>query len=115
MQPVAAQTATPTRALKALLFLALIFFAKYAEAVLLPIAVALVMTFFLSPLVRGMRRLGIVDALGAAVVVAGLVLLISVLGSTLAAPAAAWWEKAPQGIQQLIDRAENWRRSVPFL
>jgi predicted PurR-regulated permease PerM len=33
----------------------------------------------------------------------------------LAAPAATWWDKAPQGIQQLIDRAEQWRLSVPFL
>jgi predicted PurR-regulated permease PerM len=115
MQPAAAQTATPTRALKVLAGLALIFFARYAEAVLLPVAVALVLTFLLSPLVRGMRRLGVIDALGAALVVGGLVLSMIVLTSTLAAPAAIWWEKAPQGLQQLIDRAENWRRTVPFL
>ncbi len=104
-----------SRAMKALAAVALIFFARYAEAILLPVAVALVLTFLLSPLVRGMRRYGVTDALGAAVVVGGFVLAISILASVLAAPAAVWWEKAPQGIQQLIERAEQWRRTVPFL
>ena len=104
-----------SRAMQALAAVALIVFARYAEAILLPVAVALVLTFLLSPLVRGLRRYGVADALGAAVVVGGFVLALSILTSMLAAPAAVWWEKAPQGIQQLIERAEQWRRTVPFL
>ena len=104
-----------SRAMQALAAVALIFFARYAEAILLPVAVALVLTFLLSPLVRGMRRHGVPDALGAAVVVGGFVLAVSIVASMLTAPAAVWWEKAPQGIQQLIERAEQWRRTVPFL
>jgi len=115
MQPTTPPPAPSPRALKALLIVVLVVFAKYAEAVLLPIAVALVLTSVLSPLVRGMRRFGVADALGAAVAVAGLMFSLSVLASAVAAPAAVWWEKAPQGIQQLIDRAEAWRRTVPFL
>jgi predicted PurR-regulated permease PerM len=100
---------------KALLLIVFIVFARYAEAILLPIAVAVVLTFFLSPAVRRLSRYGIADPLGAAVVVSSLVLGVAVLTSMLATPAAVWWEKAPQGIQQLIDRAEQWRRGVPFL
>ena len=100
---------------KGLLAIVLIVFARYAQAILLPIAVALVLTFVLSPLVRRLRGYGIADPLGAAVVVGSFVLGVAVLASTLAAPAAEWWTKAPQGIQQLIDRAEGWRRNVPFL
>jgi predicted PurR-regulated permease PerM len=81
----------------------------------LPIAVAIVFTFLFSPLVRRLRRYGLPDAVGAAVVVAGFVAAVGGLGSMLATPAANWWERAPQGIQQLIDRAEGWRRTVPFL
>src|SRR5512134_981258 len=103
------------RANKALLVLALIAAAKFAQTVLLPVAVALVLTFLFSPLVRALRKRGIADALAAAVVVGGFVLALGILVSVLAAPAASWWEKAPQGIQQLIDRAEQWRRTVPFL
>ena len=48
-----------SRAMKALAAVALIFFARYAEAILLPVAVALVLTFLLSPLVRGMLLQGV--------------------------------------------------------
>ena len=115
-QPVATiAPALSSLASKGLLAIVLIVFARYAQAILLPIAVALVLTFVLSPLVRRLRGYGIADPLGAAVVVGSFVLGVAVLASTLAAPAAEWWEKAPQGIQQLIDRAEGWRRNVPFL
>jgi predicted PurR-regulated permease PerM len=98
-----------------LLAVALIVLAKYAQDVLLPVAVAIVLTFLFSPLVRRLRRYGIPDAIGAAVVVSAFVTGLIVVASVLAAPAAAWWDRAPQGIQQLIDRAEQWRRSMPFL
>ena len=115
-QPVApVAPALSSLASKGLLAIVLIVFARYAQAILLPIAVALVLTFVLSPLVRRLRGYGVADPLGAAVVVGSFVLGVAVLASTLAAPAAEWWEKAPQGIQQLIDRAEGWRRNVPFL
>lgn len=115
-QPVApVAPALSSLASKGLLAIVLIVFARYAQAILLPIAVALVLTFVLSPLVRRLRGYGIADPLGAAVVVGSFVLGVAVLASTLAAPAAEWWTKAPQGIQQLIDRAEGWRRNVPFL
>jgi predicted PurR-regulated permease PerM len=102
-------------ALRILAALGLLAAAHFAEAVLLPVAVALVLTFLFSPLVRALRSRGVNDAVGAAVVVGGLVIGGVVLGSSLAAPAAAWWDKAPHGVQQLLDRAEAWRRSVPFL
>lgn len=115
MEPTRAGLPTSSRAAQGLLAVALIVFFKYAQPVLLPIAVAIVFTFLFSPLVRRLRRYGLPDAVGAAVVVAGFVIAVVSLASVLATPAANWWEKAPQGIQQLIDRAEGWRRTVPFL
>ncbi len=104
-----------SRAACGLFALAIVAFAKYAQPVLLPVTVAVVLTFAFSPLVRRLRRHGVPDALGAGAVVGGFVLSLVILASVLAAPAASWWDKAPQGIQQLIDRAEEWRRGVPFL
>src|SRR5512134_1446726 len=104
-----------SRAAIGLLAVALIVLAKYAQPVLLPVAVAIVLTFVFSPLVRRLRRVGIPDALGAAIVVVGFMLGLTVLASALSAPAATWWDRAPQGIQKLIDRAEQWRHTVPFL
>jgi predicted PurR-regulated permease PerM len=115
MEPPRAGLPTSSRAAHGLLAVALIILFKYAQPVLLPIAVAIVFTFLFSPLVRRLRRYGVPDAVGAAIVVAGFVIAVVALGSMLATPAANWWEKAPQGIQQLIDRAEGWRRTVPFL
>lgn len=102
-------------ALNGLFAIALLFMLKFAEPVLLPILVAVIFTFLLSPTVRALRRRGIDDAIGAAIVVFGLLGAVGLLGSTLIGPATAWWERAPQNLQQLVDTVDRVRRSIPLL
>jgi predicted PurR-regulated permease PerM len=101
--------------LKILATIAFILLLKLANEVLLPIIIAIILTFLLAPLVRGLRHRGIDDALGAAIVVFGLLGVVIVLANRLAAPASEWVARAPTTVQQAIDGFERVRESMPFL
>ena len=102
-------------ALKVVALVALVFLLERAREVVLPVAIAVILTFLLAPLVRGLRSRGLNDALGAAVVVFGLLFMFGLLASRLAAPASEWIARAPTSMQQLIDSYERFRSSVPFM
>lgn len=102
-------------AVKLIAFIALIFLLQSARIVVLPVAVAVILTFLLAPLVRVLRSRGVNDALGAAVVVFGLLLTLGLLASRLTAPASEWIARAPTSVQQLIDSYDRLRSSIPFL
>lgn len=112
--PSFARTAAP-RALKGLFFVALVFLLKAAQALLIPVLVAVIFTFVLSPAVRLLSRRGIHEGIGAALVVAAVVGSIVWIGSTVASPAADWWERAPYNAQQLAETIDRARRAVPLL
>lgn len=100
---------------KALLGIALIFLLQQAKPVLLPLTIALLLTFLLFGPVRALTRLGMPPALGSAVVVVALISLIGVLGSALAGPAAEWWDRAPQNLQQIVRTIDKVRTAIPGL
>jgi len=102
-------------AVKIIAFVALVFLLKGAREIVLPVAIAIILTFLLAPVARMLRNRGFNDALGAAVVVIGLLLTLALLGSRLVAPASDWVARAPTSVQQLIDSYERLRRSVPFM
>jgi len=102
-------------AVKVLAFVALIFLLERAREVVLPVAIAIILTFLLAPLVRMLRNRGVNEALGAAVVVFGLLFTLGFLGSRLVAPATEWVARAPRSVQQLIDSYERLRKSIPFM
>ena len=102
-------------AVKVIAFVALVFLLQSARDVVLPVAIAIILTFLLAPLVRVLRNRGLNDALGAAVVVFGLLFTLGLLGSRLVAPASEWLARAPTSVQQLIDSYERLRKSVPFM
>ncbi|HYM48627.1 MAG TPA: hypothetical protein VES91_09100, partial [Burkholderiaceae bacterium] len=102
-------------AVKVIAFVALVFLLESARDVVLPVAIAIILTFLLAPLVRVLRNRGLNDALGAAVVVFGLLFTLGLLGSRLSAPASEWIARAPTSVQQLIDSYERLRKSVPFI
>jgi len=101
--------------LKILATIALVMLLKLANEVLLPIAIAIILTFLLAPVVRALRSRGIDDAIGAAIVTFGLVGLVILLTSRLVQPAAEWVARAPTTVQQAIDAFDRMRDSVPFL
>jgi len=112
---VAPERARAPFAVKVIAVVALIFLLESARGVVLPVAIAIILTFLLAPLVRALRSRGVNDALGSAVVVFGLLFVLGLLGSRLVAPASAWVARAPTSVQQLIDSYETFRKSVPFL
>jgi predicted PurR-regulated permease PerM len=100
---------------KALLAIATVFLLQAAKPVLLPLTVALLLTFLLFGPVRMLTRLGLPPALGAAIVVAALLAALGVLGSALAGPAADWWDRAPRNLQQIVEKIDEVRASIPGL
>ncbi len=101
-------------ALRILAGLALIFAIKHARELLLPVVVAVVFTFMLAPAVRRLRRFGITDAIGAALVVIAVLGGIAAVGVAVTGPAIAWWERAPSNLRQLSDAVDRLRHSLPF-
>jgi predicted PurR-regulated permease PerM len=101
----AGEAASPTRshwALQGLFWIALIAFAKAAQAVLAPLVVAMALAFALSPAVQALRRRGLHEAWAAAIVVGLPMVVVGALAEALAAPAAQWWERAPAMLAQLV-------------
>ena len=101
--------------LKVIATIGVVLLLKLANVVALPVAIAIILTFLLAPLVRSLRRRGVDEAIGAAIVVFGLLGIIVLLVARLAEPATEWVARAPTTVQQAIDSFERVRSSVPFL
>jgi predicted PurR-regulated permease PerM len=99
-------------ALTGLFVLAVFFALSFARAFLLPVTIAVLLSFLLGPAVRGLRVLRVPDGIGAAIVL--LVLLGSVgFGAyNLAAPASAWLATAPERLQHVEAKIRTLRRPV---
>ena len=102
-------------AVKVIAFVALVYLLERARDIVLPVAIAIILTFLLVPLVRGLRSRGFNDAVAAAVVVFGLLFVLGMLAGRLVAPASEWIARVPTSTQQLIDSYERLRRLVPFM
>jgi predicted PurR-regulated permease PerM len=73
----------------------------FMRSVLLPIVLALLLSYLFKPLLRWLNKWGIRPAFGAAILLLAVIAVIGYAVSFLAAPAAGWLEKAPYGVQQL--------------
>jgi predicted PurR-regulated permease PerM len=102
-------------ALRGLLVIAIVLVLKAASDLLIPVAVALLLTFVLAPPVRTLRRYGIPEAIGAAVVVATLLSSTVLMGVALSGPAAQWWERAPSTLAELMMRFDRLRAALPLI
>jgi predicted PurR-regulated permease PerM len=99
-------------ALRALVVVAVMFLLQAAKPLLLPVLIAVALTFVFSSPVRRLRALGIPEAVGAGMVVAAALSVVVLAASTLAAPAADWWERAPATVRQLVDSAQRVRSAI---
>lgn len=100
---------------KGLLFIGLVFLMKAAQALMMPIAVAVLLTFMLATPVRLMRARGIPEVYGAGVLVMALIGAVSLLVSSVIGPAAQWWERAPATLDQVIVQFDRLRAEIPLL
>lgn len=88
-------------ALSGLFLLAIFYTIYFLRSLLLPIVLALLLSYLLRPIVRGIAALKIPPMIGSALLLLSLVGLIGYGVSFLAAPAAGWLEKAPYSLHQL--------------
>jgi predicted PurR-regulated permease PerM len=86
-------------ALTVLCILALLYTLFFARDFLLPIVIALLLDLLFSPVVRALTRAGIGAPLGAAVVVLGLLAIVSFGIYELSAPVQRWVTEAPKTLQ----------------
>ena len=100
---------------KGLFAVALVFLLREAEAVLVPVAIAVVLTFLLSSPVRWLRRHGVPEVIGAGLLVGALLAAAVLIASTLAAPAAAWWQRAPAMLDEAVQQFDRLRAAIPLL
>ncbi|CAN5291995.1 hypothetical protein BH18GEM1_BH18GEM1_15760 [soil metagenome] len=99
-------------ALSGIFILSLLYTMYFARSFLLPIVLALLLTFLLAPVVRGLKRLHIPEGIGAALVILAMLSAVIYGVQQLSGPAAAWVEKAPEGMRRAERRILKLRRPV---
>jgi predicted PurR-regulated permease PerM len=99
-------------ALTGLFILAVFYTIYFMRSILLPIVLALLLSYLLRPIVRGLARLKIPLPVSAAVLLIGFFGLIGYAVSVLAAPTAGWLQKAPAGFTELQHKLLPVRKSV---
>lgn len=99
-------------AITGLFILAVMYTLFFARAFLLPIVLAVLLDFLLSPVIRTLKRLRIPEPVGAALVILGLLGLLGGAAYSLADPAREWVQKAPQSIATVQSRLRELRRPV---
>ncbi|HWP91182.1 MAG TPA: AI-2E family transporter [Thermodesulfobacteriota bacterium] len=95
------------------IFLLAFFYTLYfARVIFLPLVLALLLSFMLTPLVRSLKRLKVPEALGAAL------LLLLLLGGvfygfySLSKPASEWIAKAPETLKDIEYKLSKWKKPV---
>ncbi|MGN6392768.1 MAG: AI-2E family transporter [Gemmatimonadales bacterium] len=99
-------------AITGLFVLAVLYTLYFARAFLLPIVLAILLDFLLSPLIRTLKRGRIPEPVGAALVLLGLLGAVSVVGYSLAEPAREWVARAPESLQKVQSRLRDLRKPV---
>ena len=99
-------------ALVGLFVLAVFFTLRLAREFFLPIVLAILLDFLLSPLIRTLRKAGIPEPFGAGIVVLGVLSLFVVGAYRLSGPAAEYIALAPQSIETVKAKLREMRGSV---
>lgn len=99
-------------ALTGLFFLAALYTLYFARAFFLPIVLAILLSFLLSPVVRGLNKLRIPNGLGAALVVFGLLGGLGLGIYELSGPAYEWAQQAPRQFRRLERKLAELKKPV---
>jgi predicted PurR-regulated permease PerM len=99
-------------ALVGLFVLALFYTLHLAQAFFLPIVLAILLDFLLSPVVRALRRIGLPEPAGAGIVMLGLIAMLGLGLYYLSGPAARYIALVPQSVEKVRDRIESMRGSM---
>lgn len=99
-------------ALTGLFFLAAFYTLYLGRAFFLPIILAILLSLLLSPVVRLLKKLRIPEALGAALVVFGLLGLLGWGVYELATPAYEWVQQAPRSLRKVESKLREFKKPM---
>jgi predicted PurR-regulated permease PerM len=99
-------------AITGLLVLAVLYTLYFAKAFLLPIVLAVLLDFLLSPVVRTLKRAKIPEPAGAALVLLALLGAVGFAGYSLAGPAREWMARAPETLAKVQIGLRDLRKPV---
>lgn len=99
-------------ALTGLFVLAVFYTMYFMRSMLLPLVLALLLSYLLAPVVRALGRIRIGPPLGAALVLLTVIGLLVYGVSFLSEPAAGWIEKAPYSLHQLQQKLLPLKRPI---
>src|SRR6266436_2893272 len=99
-------------ALTGLFILAIFYTIYFMRAILLPLVLALLLSYLLRPIVRGLARLKIPLPVSAGLILISLLAVVSSGISALATPTVTWLQKAPAGLTELQRKLSPVKRSV---
>lgn len=99
-------------ALIGLLLLALLATLHFAQALLMPVVVALILNLVFSPVVRALKKIHVPATLSAGLIVLGLLAGIAGGIYNLAEPAGEWLDKAPQALREISGKTRRITGSV---
>lgn len=98
--------------LTGLFLLAALYTLYFARAFFLPIVLAVLLSFLMSPAVRFLKKLHIPNALGAGLLVLGLIGSLGLGIYELAGPAYEWAQKAPRQMRRLERKLAEFKKPV---
>jgi predicted PurR-regulated permease PerM len=99
-------------AITGLFVLAVFYTIYFMRSILLPIVLALLLSYLLRPIVRGLAQIKIPLSVSAALLLIGFFGLIGYGISVLATPTAEWLQKAPAGFAELQHKLLPVKKSV---
>lgn len=99
-------------ALIGLFLLAVLYTLHLAKAFFLPIVLAILLDFLLSPVIRALRKIRIPEPIGAGIVVLGLLAVLVIGVYRLSGPASEYIALAPESIETVQRKLQSMRGSV---
>ncbi|HET8622788.1 MAG TPA: AI-2E family transporter [Gemmatimonadales bacterium] len=99
-------------AITGMFVLAFFYTLYFARAFFVPVVLALMLDFLLSPLVRALKRINIPEPAGALIVLLGALLVLAATAYSLADPVREWLVKAPVTFAKTKDELQQLRRPV---
>ncbi len=102
----------PAFAVKGLFVLALFYTFYFARSLLLPIILAVLLSLILYPAVRALKRMGLPEAAGGALIVLALTGVLGVGVAQLFEPASEWIGTVPRVAEQIERKLGTLRKSV---
>ena len=115
LEPAKAARRVPPAAVTGLFVLACLYTLRAAQDFLMPMVIGVMVYFLLMPIVRALRRLGLPEAGGAAVVVLSLIVVVGLGAYALSWPATSWMARAPDGLARVESKLKPVFRGVEKL